>query len=704
MQNNIMTERPKILMVDDKPENLLVLEKLLSSVDADLYKATSGNDALALTLENDFVLVLLDVQMPGMDGYEVLDMMSWNERTKYTPVIFITANYADEKHQLKGYEYGAVDFLFKPVNKQILLGKVNVFIELYQQRLEYKKLHQRYELILNAAGEGVFGLDTNGIINFINPAAASMLKRSADKLINQPFQIMLPPSEDDSQPPFIWENSDIYLKTKDGEIFPQNDDFFLKADGTLLPVEYKASPLHNEHGDYIGIVLVFSDITLRKTVEEQLTHMALYDHLTELPNRILFEKTMLAALSRAERYNRFMAVMFLDLDHFKTINDTLGHDIGDMLLKGVSERLRKSVRQSDMVARLGGDEFAIILEEILKPEDAALVAEKAIDALKPPFFLGEHEVFTSTSIGIAVYPMSGQDLTTLTKNADIAMYRSKHHGRNGYRFFTTGMNQQSMHRLNLAHNLRLALEKSEFFLCYQPKLELQTNIIAGVEALIRWRHPQLGVIYPNEFIHIAEEIGIMNTLGEWVIRTCCQDILAWEKEGITLQKVAVNLSSSQLTKPQLSATVQHILEETGAKSSSLELELTETTIMVSPDLALETLKKLHDLGVCISIDDFGTGYSSLSYLKRLPVDTLKIDQSFIRDINQDTNGVAIIKAIIALGHSLGLIVIAEGVETEEQLAFLREVQCNQIQGYICSEPLTSKELIRFLKTNNYKLI
>lgn len=435
MDNSI--ESPKILLVDDKPENLLVLEKLLSPLRAKLYKAISGNEALALTLEHDFVLILLDVQMPDMDGYEVLEMLSWEEATKYIPVIFITANYGDEKHQLKGYHYGAVDYLFKPINKQVLLTKVNVFLELYEQKKQYKQLQKRYQLILNSAGEGVVGLNMDGKITFTNPAAAKLLSTEVNNLINQPFENML--KIDTDGPSFDWKKSELYRTLKNDGVFCKEEDIFAKSDQEELPVKYTASPIHDEKNHVTGIVLVFSDITIRKTIEAQLTQMALYDHLTQLPNRILFEKTINRAITRAKRHHRLIAVMFLDLDHFKNVNDTLGHDVGDSLLQEVAQRLKPCIRASDTMARLGGDEFAIILDEIEHPEDAAIVAKKIIDVLKYPFKLNEHEISISTSIGISVYPQSGSDSITLTKHSDIAMYHAKHQGRNSYCFFDAAL-------------------------------------------------------------------------------------------------------------------------------------------------------------------------------------------------------------------------------------------------------------------------
>jgi diguanylate cyclase (GGDEF)-like protein/PAS domain S-box-containing protein len=696
------TELPKILIVDDKSENLVVLEKLLSSLKVQVFKANSGNEALSLMLEHEFVLVLLDVQMPNMSGYEVLEVMSWDEKTRYIPVIFVTANYADEQHKLKGYQYGAVDYLYKPINDVILLSKVRVFLDLYEQRIKFKQLNQRYQLIINAAGEGIFGADLDGKISFINPAAEKNLGYDAGKLIGQPISTLIEqqPQATELEIQESWSIQDIFKVCSEHKIFHKDDTVFKKNDNTLLPIEFTAAPIYDQHEQYNGIVFVFSDITLRKTVEEQLTNLALYDHLTKLPNRLLFEKTMSQALARARRNNKLMALMFLDLDHFKDINDRLGHDIGDLLLKGVSDRLVTCIRETDTVARLGGDEFAIILDEISATEDAAMIAEKIIHALTPPFYLNGNEVFVSTSIGIAVYPISGETSIALTKNADIAMYQAKQTGRDQYCFFTDIMNEQIRFRLEMVHSLRYSIDRNELELYYQPKFDLKTNKITGTEALLRWNHPVLGLLKPGDFIQVAEETGLIQKIGTWVIEEACRTNKHWQDIGLQACSVAVNLSSFQVVQDDIIDVIQSALEQSGLEPKYLEIELTETSLIVNTEKSAKVLHNLHEIGVGITIDDFGIGYSSLYYLKKLPVDTLKIDQGFVRDITTDSSDAAIVKAVIALAHNLELAVIAEGVEQQEQLQFLRDNSCDQIQGFLLSNPLPAREMEDFFR--NYK--
>lgn len=701
MSDNISAA--KILMVDDKPENLVVLDKLLSHLNVSLFKANSGNEALALTLENDFMLILLDVQMPGMDGYEVLDLLSTDEKTKYIPVIFITANYADEKHELKGYEYGAVDYLLKPINKQILIGKVKVFLELYEQRIEYQRLKQRFQSILNSAGEGIFGLDWSGNITFVNPTAESLLDQTKEALINEAFSIMLPAyDESGNNIPYDWKKSEINISCRKGKILSNIDGEFIKSDGTRFPVEYKATPLKNITNDYEGIVVVFSDITFRKSIERQLTQLALYDHLTELPNRLLFEKTIRQSLARAKRNKRLLAVMFLDLDHFKHINDTLGHDAGDMLLKGVATRIRTMLRESDTFARLGGDEFAIILDDVKNENDCKQVADKIIEVLKEPFRISNNDIIAGTSIGIAVYPEAGEDISTLVKNADIAMYQAKSEERNCYRFYNPKMNTQNIERLKIEKNLSEALGNDEFFLCYQAKISVKDKSVYGLEALIRWQHPDMGVISPDEFLPIAEEIGIMPQIADWTMNQACKDLQIWKNKGLKNLKIAINLSNTQVAHGNISQRLKHYIKNYNIESNEIEIELTETTMMINRKQCADILQSLHDIGVIIAIDDFGTGYSSLNYLTTLPIDTLKIDQVFVHDLENDQNCQAIVKAIITLAHTLNLNVVAEGVETEMQCKFLEEHDCDYIQGFYYCTPKTHEEIYAYMLENQAK--
>lgn len=434
------------------------------------------------------------------------------------------------------------------------------------------------------------------------------------------------------------------------------------------------------------------ELTERKRVEEILRYLAYHDTLTDLPNRTLFNDRLSVALSQAKRNNGNFAVMFLDLDYFKMVNDTLGHDVGDRLLKGIASKLSNLLRKGDTISRIGGDEFTILLHGINQLEDAALVAQKIIDTLREPWVVGVHEFHITTSIGIAFYPNDGEDQETLIKNADAAMYQAKQNGRNNFQFYTPAMNARAIYRLELENHLRKALERDEFIIYYQPQVEISTGLIMGIEALIRWQHPEWGLISPAEFIPIAEDTGLILSIGEWVIQTACYQAKAWQDLGFPPIRISVNLSARQFQQPNLVLKVADILSKTGLDPRWLELEITESIAMKDVEFTGKMLFELRKMGITIAIDDFGTGYSSLSYLKRLPIDIIKIDRSFIRDITTDPDDASIVSTIIVLARNLKMQVIAEGVETEEQLTFLRKQKCDQMQGYLFSKPLPAQNL------------
>ena len=472
----------------------------------------------------------------------------------------------------------------------------------------------------------------------------------------------------------------------------------LRTDGSLRWVHDRAFPVRSIRGEIYRIAGIAEDITERKQAEEQLTHLAHYDSLTRLPNRVLFNDRLRQAVTQAHRNRWIVGVLFLDLDRFKGVNDTLGHGKGDLLLKQVAGRLTSSLRPTDTVGRLSGDEFAIILSELAEVQNAGHVAQKLIHALAAPFDLDGHEVFVTASIGITVYPSDSQDAETLIRDADAAMYGAKAAGRNNYQYYTAAMNARATERLKLETGIRRGLERGELLLHYQPKIDIASGRVSGLEALLRWQSPELGLVPPGQFIPVLEETGLIVQVGEWVLRAACAQLGAWQQAGVSLVPVAINLSARQLRQQDFAASLERALKDYGTDPRLIHLEITESALMENPEEAITILNEIKNLGISLEADDFGTGYSSLSYLKRFPLDALKIDRSFVHDMTRNEDDAVIARTVITLAHSLGLKVIAEGVETEEQLAFLGDNRCDEAQGFLFARPLPAGECMALLSS------
>lgn len=451
-------------------------------------------------------------------------------------------------------------------------------------------------------------------------------------------------------------------------------------------------PYVDDDGEIIGVIALIRDITERKAAEQQIEYQAYHDALTGLANRHLFQEHLSLALALAQRHQKQVAVLFLDLDHFKVVNDSLGHSVGDALLQQIARRLKAAVREGDTVARVGGDEFTIVLQDLARPQDAAIVAQKVLRTVAQPMDVQTHRLYVTTSIGITMSPEDGEDAETLLKNADTAMYRAKSEGRNTYQMSTRELSRSTQERMSVESGLHEALESGAFTLLYQPQIDVETGTIAGMEALLRWRHPQRGIILPEEFIGVAEDRGLILPIGDWVLRQACSDVRRLQKRGVPHFRVAVNLSARQFRDPSLAPTVRTVLAETGVPADTLELEITETVAMENVALTMTTLNDFRNAGVTIALDDFGTGYSSLSYLKRFPLDALKIDRAFVTDLPDKFEDAAIVSSVIQLANGLGLRVVAEGVETREQLEFLREAGCREVQGYYYSYPISIEKM------------
>ncbi len=552
---------------------------------------------------------------------------------------------------------------------------------LHTEKVTALENEERLRVVIDNAADGIITLSHNGLVESYNAAAENIFGYSAAHVIGH------------SSAMFIQHPISLTVGHYDGVGKPRH--------GSSFPIEITVSEAHMK--GVLQLVCIVRDITERVQAQEKLNIMANYDNLTGLPNRSLFKDRLTQALLRAQRNSTMVALLFLDLDRFKTINDTLGHDAGDKLLQHVAKLLQHAVRKSDTillkasedehtVSRLGGDEFTIILEGLNNAEGAAIAAQNIITAFAQPITLGEREIFASTSIGIAIYPHDATDQENLIKSADTAMYLAKDSGRNTFMFYTQDLNSQVNNRLTLETELRRAIERNEFVLYYQPKFIASSKELVGVEALIRWQHPEKGLIPPDVFIPVLEESGLIIAVGEWVLRTACAQQVMWAKSGNKPLTMAVNLSGRQLIQKNLIERITSILHETGMEPSFLEFELTESILMQHTESNIATQAKITALGIRLSIDDFGTGYSSLSYLKRFSVSTLKIDRSFVNDLTTDQDDVSIVRAIIALANSLKMIVIAEGVETQEQLDILRSLGCHQVQGYFLGRPVPAATL------------
>lgn len=545
---------------------------------------------------------------------------------------------------------------------------------------------------MDSTNDLIFCCDSSGQIVYANAICLDILALPLESQAGNPpiFECVVPDMRQVFREQFL-------RISKDGSSLQIEVQMFAREEESIH-VEMSLSASRQE-GEIASVWGVCRDITERKIAQHELYKLAHHDILTGLPNRILLEDRIQQAKAFSHRMNTPFALLFLDLDRFKIINDTLGHSVGDELLRMVAARLKRTLRETDTVARIGGDEFIILLSNVKDRTDVASLSDKIMKSLIASFVLQDHELFITTSLGVCMYPDDGQDTEDVMKKADIAMYHAKSLGRNNVQFYNDDMDQNASRRFVISNSLRRGLEHQEFRVYYQPKVDVVSGRIVAMEALARWEHPELGLLSPVEFIQLAEENGLIMQLGEWILRESCLQNVKWQKEGITGLRVAVNLSGYQLQHTALLATIRRVLKETGMSADLLELEITESVIMQNPDFIVSVLSVITELGIHISIDDFGTGYSSLAHLKRFSVNTLKIDKSFVRDVDFSSTDAAITTAIIAMGNSLNLNVIAEGVETQAQYDFLKDNNCDQVQGYLFCRPLPPGELVDLLKKN-----
>jgi len=696
----------KVLIVDDEPIQLESLSELVTLSGYQAEIASSGKEAIRFLNDDSFDIMLLDLKMPDMSGYAVLDYVRENTIEVKTVVVSGESNFDAVTTALRR---GAHDFIKKPyvadellstienTAQSLMLEKTNTIIQRKLGDSEY--LHR---FIVENSPDVVFMLDIDGNFTFLNDTVSTLLGYKKSQLIGKHYStIVARESREQARYVFMERRSgdrksrhvELKLRCKDTAEYRYFDTSSMSvdlADGNSSDME----------GRVKGTYGVARDITERKQAAELINFQAYHDLLTRLPNRTLLEDRLALAITQASRNKQKLAVMFLDLDRFKWVNDTLGHAVGDRLLQSVSHRLGKCLRKGDTLARFGGDEFALVLPQIQSQEDATIIAEKIINELKEPFEVDNHELYVTSSIGIGVYPEAGETMDALIQSADTAMYYIKERGKNGYQFFDDEMSSITDSRLVLERELRKALNENQLVVCYQPQVKAQSGKVVGFEALVRWEHPEKGLIFPGDFIPVAEETGLIIQLGNYVMETACADLRCWRKQGLEDTRVSINFSALQLDQDDFIDNIVDILNRYDIPGHCFELEITENVIMRDMVHVTQKLRRLSRLGITIAIDDFGTGYSSLSYLQQFPINTLKIDKSFINSINVSEGGTSIVDAIVAMAKGLRLNLIAEGVENLGQLDYLKGLGCHEIQGFLFGKAENAEATQKMLLASN----
>jgi len=705
----------KVLIVDDLEVNRFSLEMILTPLNITIIHADSGECALSQVLNHDFSVILMDVKMPGLSGYQTVQLIHHNKRFKNIPIVMITASDRNNLNLNKAYESGAVDYVTKPIEPIVILNKVRQFVEqdrlhriAKQAKIEAEESKSRLQALLNSAGEGVIGIDLKGVITFANPKACRILEIEHDSLLHSNLQGFFVSNQNSDQsnasnsPIPITINKEKLLNIiNHGKDASSCSECWITKKGNIFYVEFTSDVVIDKSGNTIGGVVMFQNINQRKENEQKLHHLANYDSLTDLANRAYFYDTLEKMIIRTLRSKASLAVLFIDLDHFKVVNDQYGHDVGDILLQYISVMLRNCVREGDLIARMGGDEFAIILYDIVDAHGMANVAQKILDKADETIDIQGTKLSVSVSIGIAYYDGTSMTMEELLKSADTAMYSAKLQGRNNFQFFSPSMHEKVQEKQRLQFMLEHAIINQELSVVYQPQVSLHQNNIVGCEALLRWQPKEGPAISPDKFIPIAEETGQIEKLGEWVLNEVCRQVAQWNKKiDFAEFTVSINVSVLQLTTDKFTNTLNKSLKVHDISPKQIEIEVTETAMTTNYNKLVEELEKIHQLGVTISMDDFGTGHASLDNLRKLPLDKIKIDRSFIQDIGIDECDEDITKVIIAIAKKLNLALVAEGVETVEQLIFLSAEDCDIIQGYYFSKPVTPEKLFSYLQDND----
>jgi diguanylate cyclase (GGDEF)-like protein/PAS domain S-box-containing protein len=648
--------------------------------------------ANAVRGEPSIAAVLIDLFLPDSQGLDTFEQIF--AAAPQVPILVLCAPEHEELAK-QAVQRGAQDYLLKGRLDDYLLPKA--LANMIDRAANAEALFaekERAEVTLNSIGDAVMSCDIAGRVTYLNVVAEKLTgwtrNEAAGRRVEEVFHVVDGTTREVASNPMataIKENKTVLLEP---------NSILSRRDGVEAAIEDSAAPIHDRRGLVTGAVMVFHDVSSTRALSLRMSHQAQHDSLTDLPNRILLQDRLIQGMALAQRHSQKLALLFLDVDRFKNVNDSLGHDVGDRLLILVAQRLLSCVRNSDTVSRQGGDEFVILLPELARGQDAAIRAEKILIALSAPYSVDAHRLHVSASVGIVIFPDDGKDADTLLKNADFAMYHAKECGRSNYQFFREDMNVRALERQAIEDGLRNAVERDELVLHYQPILDLWSGAPTGVEALLRWRHPNRGLLLPADFMAIAEESGFIVPMGRWVLREACRQNKIWESLGLPPMRIAINVSSVELRDKEFVEYVRFVLAESELAPHLLELELTETFLMQDSSSTAVVLRSLKELGVRLALDDFGTGYSSLSHLKGFPIDTLKIDRAFVSELTTNADDASIVRAVITLGKSLQIRVVAEGVESAEQLAKLQDYQCPEGQGFYFGRAATGDELVPLL--------
>ncbi len=694
-----------VLLVDDEPRMLSSMRELLKGQGFVITSATSGAEAIRHLREGTFDLALLDLNLPDISGHEIMDFM--NTQNAGTNVIVISGNQGIEA-AIGALKRGAYDYLRKPYSPEELLK--TVANTLTQRRLLAENRHiaaqletseRQYRYLVDSSPDIIYTLDPSGLFTFVNNRVQQLLGFTRDELVGQHYSVLIHNEDlaranyvfnEDRNDYRLFSNVELRFKSRHAEGAVRTFSHELMG----ITAGEKQPGADGAQADRFGTYGVARDISDRKRADELITYQAYHDILTDLPNRVLFKDRLSLAVLQAKRNNGGLALMFIDLDRFKLVNDTLGHTIGDQLLQQAALRLKGCLRSGDTLARLGGDEFTAVLPQLNDRKDAVQIAEKFLACLRMPFDLAGQSVHISASIGIVIYPCDGDSSDELIRNSDIAMYNMKAQGKNGYSFFERSMLDASCQRIALEHSLRMALEHGELEMYYQPQVDIKTRKIVGAEALMRWNHPERGFLSAGDFLPFAEENGLIIPMTDWMLEAICLDLLAWNAQGGESVRLSLNLSPQYLDRGDFFEKLRSTLERHQIAPSQIEVEVTENICIHNPQTAIEQLNKLCQLGVSVAIDDFGTGYSSLSYLHRFPIHTIKIDRAFVIEIQDENSQCPVVLAIISIAKGLNLNLVAEGIETPVQEHYLENAGCQTMQGYLYHKPLPQNKLLQLL--------